>query len=60
VSRTPAKLTQPDIARCIRAAKQTGADSVEVVLPNVTIRINLLSSNGKPDTQPAAEEEVVL
>jgi hypothetical protein len=58
MSRTPATLTQPDIARCIRAAKQTGANSVEVVLPNVTIRINL--TNGKPDTQPAAEEEVIL
>jgi hypothetical protein len=55
MSRTAATLKQADIARSIRAAKQAGASSVEVVLPGGTIiRIPL---NGKPDVRT---EDVVL
>jgi hypothetical protein len=40
MSRTPAKVTQADIARCIRAAKQAGAAGVEI-RPDGTIEIKL-------------------
>jgi hypothetical protein len=38
MSRTPARFTQADIARAIRAAQQTGAGAI-FVLPDGTIRI---------------------
>jgi hypothetical protein len=42
MSRTPASITQPDIARAIRAAKKEGAVAVEVRLPRgSTIYIHL-------------------
>jgi hypothetical protein len=41
VSRTPARITQADAARAIRAGKAAGAASVEL-LPNGVIRINLV------------------
>lgn len=57
MSRTPARVTQADVARAIRAAQQTGAGAVEV-LPDGTIRINL---TGEKPTPPAElEPEVVL
>jgi hypothetical protein len=60
MSRTPARVTQADVARSIRAAKQAGASSVEV-LPDGTIRICLFSTKDKTDTQLAEpEQEVVL
>jgi hypothetical protein len=40
VSRTPARFTQADVARCIRAAKQVGAAGVEI-RPDGTIEIKL-------------------
>ena len=40
MSRTPARFTQADVARTIRAAKQAGAGAVEL-LPDGTIRIRL-------------------
>jgi len=40
MSRRPAAVTQADVARVIRAARQTGAGTVDV-LPDGTIRINL-------------------
>ena len=40
VSRTPARVTQADIARAMRAADQAwGAEAVVEVLPDGTIRI---------------------
>jgi hypothetical protein len=61
MSRTAARLTQSDIARSIRAAKQAGASSVEMQLPDGTIiRFGLLSTNDKTDTRPNPEEDVVL
>jgi hypothetical protein len=55
MSRTPARFTQPDVARAIRAAKQAGATAVEL-RPDGTIRIAL--SGEKATTEP--EQEVVL
>ncbi|NVO13827.1 MAG: hypothetical protein HXX10_07310 [Rhodoplanes sp.] len=40
MSRTPAKVTQADVARALRAAMQTGAGSV-LVRPDGTIEIML-------------------
>jgi len=44
VSRRPAELTQADIARAVRAAKQAGAAEVEVRAGNATIVIRIASS----------------
>ena len=40
MSRTPARVTQADIARSIRAAQQTGAGTVEIT-PSGSILIHL-------------------
>jgi hypothetical protein len=42
MSRTPARFTQADIARVIRAARQTGAATVEV-RPDGSILVHLCS-----------------
>jgi hypothetical protein len=55
VSRTPARFTQPDIARATKAAKQAGAMAVEL-RPDGTIRIVLAGE--KEPAEP--EREVVL
>lgn len=61
MSRTPARVTQADVARAIRAAKQTGAGSVEL-LPDGTIRISLAPSltAEKPATAVDDGLDVVL
>ena len=59
MSRTAARVTQADIARSLRAAKQAGAGSVEL-LPDGTIRIRLISTTDKADVQLEQDEEVVL
>jgi hypothetical protein len=41
MSRTAARFTQADVARSLRAAKQAGAQAVEL-LPDGTIRISLV------------------
>lgn len=57
MSRTPARVTQADVARAIRAAKQAGAGAVEL-FPDGRIRIDL---TGEKAVKPLeAEEEVVL
>jgi len=58
VSRTPARFTQADIARTIRAAKQAGAGAVEL-LPDGTIRIRL-DGPEKPARPVAPDPEIVL
>lgn len=61
MSRRPAKVTQADVARTIRAAKQAGAAGVDV-LPDGTIRVTLLPSVA-PVSEPVSEEgdrEIVL
>lgn len=40
MSMKPARVTQADVARCLRAAKQVGAGSVRL-LPDGTIKIDL-------------------
>ncbi len=57
MSRTPARFTQADVARTIRAAKQAGAGAVEL-LPDGTIRICL--DEGKPARPVEPDREVVL
>jgi hypothetical protein len=61
--RRPAAVTQADVARTIRAAKQAGADSVEV-RPDGTIVV-LLKDDApapiKPDDKPdATQQDIVL
>ena len=58
MSRTPARFTQADVARVIRAAQQTGAGGVEVK-PDGTISINLLST-ATEDRPIDAKVKVVL
>jgi hypothetical protein len=58
--RRPARITQADVARAVRAARQAGADHVEV-RPDGTILIKLSPDN--PSHGPVAlevEREVVL
>jgi hypothetical protein len=59
MSRTPARFTQADVARSIRAAKQAGAAAVEL-RPDGTIRIRLESVEEKQETQDEPDREVVL
>jgi hypothetical protein len=56
MSRTPATHKQPDIARAIRAARQAGADGVEL-RKDGTIHILLNRKKAEPEVQ---EKEVVL
>ena len=59
--RTPARITQADVARTIRAAKQAGAVVVEVK-PDGTVLVHLSStaSTISTDSQMATAEEIVL
>lgn len=61
MSRTPAKITQADVARAIRAAKQAGAGTVRI-LPDGTIEIALQAGNSvdPQEVKIAPEDEVVL
>lgn len=57
MSRTPARVTQADVARAIRAAKQTGAGAVQI-LPDGTIKIEL---TGEKTQEPVElPREIVL
>lgn len=61
MSRTPAKFTQADVARAVRAAKQAGAFGVEL-LPDGTIRVALSPLSPNPPAPERVEDdgEVVL
>lgn len=61
MSRTPAKFTQADVARSIRAAKQAGAGAVEL-RPDGTIRIDLqaLPLGDKREIEVEYTGEIVL
>jgi hypothetical protein len=60
MSRTPARFTQADVARSIRAAKQAGAGMVEL-RPDGSIRIKIEADDGdKTETLVADEQEIVL
>jgi hypothetical protein len=51
MSRTPANITQADVARVIRAAQQCGAGSIKVKLPSgATIEI-------EPTPAPPAQDD---
>ncbi len=61
MSRTPARFTQADVARSIRAAKQAGAGSVRL-LTDGTIRIDLQPEpvGDKQENPVDDDREVVL
>jgi hypothetical protein len=59
MSRRPASITQADIARAIRAAKQAGAAEVEVRVGETTILIRIASSTGT-ETSLEPVGEIVL
>jgi hypothetical protein len=57
MSRRPAAITQADIARAIRAAKQTGAAELEVRIgeqSSIVIRLNSSTGAEKP-LEPSGE-----
>lgn len=56
MSRTAARITQADVARSIRAAKQAGAGGVEV-RPDGTIFIHMTVPAGKIADLPEKELE---
>jgi len=58
MSRAAARFTQADVARTIRAAKQAGAATVEL-LPDGTIRIRL-DGLEKPAQPVEPDPEIVL
>ena len=52
MARRPANITQADVARVIRAAKQAGAAEVEVQVEKDCSRIIIrLSTGGKPELE---------
>jgi hypothetical protein len=59
MSRRSAAITQADIARAIRAAKQAGAAEVEVRVGGATILVRIAPSTG-PDKPIAEPPEIVL
>jgi hypothetical protein len=60
MSHTPARITQADVARAIRAAKQAGAGRVRVLLDG-TIEIDLSSPmGGKTEKAVEPDREIVL
>lgn len=59
MSRRPAKNTQADIARAVRAAKQTGADRVEV-RPDGTIAVMLIPHSGEQFNAPFAPSKELV
>jgi hypothetical protein len=54
MSRRPASVTQADVARIVRAAKQAGAAEVELHIGDATILVRIASSTGadRPLEQP--------
>lgn len=56
MTRTPARITQADVARSIRAAMQAGAGGVEV-RPDGTIYIHLSPASAQEIEPPAVDEE---
>jgi hypothetical protein len=60
MSRRPAKFTQSDVARALRAAQQVGAARVEVK-PDGSLLIHLMPVSTKSADQPVeADREIVL
>lgn len=60
MSRTPARITQADVARAIRAAKQAGAASVEIK-PDGTLFIRIAPTSPEVTDGPVeVDAEIVL
>ena len=60
MSRRPAKITQADVARAIRAAKREGASEIEVK-PDGTMLIRLVSTSPEVTEAPVERsKEIVL
>ena len=59
MSRTPARVTQADVARAIRAAKQTGAGAVRI-LPDGSITIDLEPAGDNARKVVEETPEIVL
>jgi hypothetical protein len=60
MSRRPAAITQADVARAIRAAKQTGAAEIEIRLGDQsTILIRLNSSTGDEERLEPSEQIIL-
>ena len=59
MSRRPATITQADVARIIRAAKQAGAAEVVVSVGEQSVIVRLTSSTDA-DKALATSEEIVL
>ena len=60
MSRRPATITQADIARVIRAAKQAGASEVEVCIGIATILVRIAPSTAVADEALDPASKVVL
>lgn len=59
MSRRPATITQADVARIIRAAKQAGATTVEVPVGDKIVVVRIGPSTA-PETDLAEPERIVL
>jgi len=59
MSRRPSVITQSDVARTLRAAKQAGASEVEVRTPQASILIRFASSTGTEQPLEAVEEIIL-
>ena len=57
--RRPALLTQADIARAVRAAKQAGATEVEVKIGDASIVVRIAPSTGQ-ETVLEQDKEIIL
>jgi hypothetical protein len=61
MSRTPASITQADVARAIRAAKQAGAVAVSLLLPGgARFRFELEPSGENIPNSVEGDTEIVL
>ena len=54
MSKTAARFTLADVARAIRAAKEQGAEAVEI-LPDGTIRVIIAGVHHKNEAKPEAK-----
>ena len=57
MSRTPARVTQADVARCVRAALAAGAGPVEV-RPDGTLLIHMSGAVGSVIGHPGGQKEL--
>ena len=61
MSRTPARITQADVARVIRAAQQCGAGSVRILRDGtITIDVQQGKAQANDEKEIEPEREIVL